>query len=689
MPSPATPARTELWTFRLLCLLGGLSIPLYGYLRPPSDLAVTDPLWLRGVIGALPLAVVVASFLSDAVRREIVGLVYVILYVLIGWFAVIVQLNGLTPEYALGAMSLLIMVGVLAGAGFERIEPLAAVLGVTVAAMGAVTVTSGPSDVDSTLFLAALLASATLLLTGSWLRMAIRQQLASSERRYRAIFERVGDGVLLLEEDSLRVLTVNDAYLRMTGFDRQQLRNRTLYDLTKARADEVNRDVRRALEEQADLGERTHRRSEGSDLPLHLGIVPLRENGRTLLCVTARDLTEEKRIRGEIEAARDQAQSMLELRTAFLNNMSHELRTPLVAINGFLDLLQEDDDLLDVEERAEMLGSLRRSADRLTNTLNAVLDLAQIEGGRYNMEPEPIDVNAATEDAVRLILPLAEAKNLHVRFEPGAPVRAMLDAGSLQRVLLSVLSNAVKFTRAGFITVTLEADSHRVIVYVRDTGIGIEPSELPRLFVPFQQASLGMSREAEGSGLGLSLAKRIIDLMGGRIRIESSPGEGTLVTLVFARTWATPHRTSTPVDEGAACPPTVAPLAPRPRALVVEDHSDTARLMGRMLREAFDVDIAADAEEALRLARSAWYDVLLVDIHLGPGMNGLGLLKQLRSQSAYALVPAVAVTTYDAPGERQRFLGAGFDAYLAKPFTRKQLIEAAEHAHATRTLVAA
>jgi PAS domain S-box-containing protein len=697
MPPAAPSARPELWTYRALCLVGGVTVPLLGWAHQvygPGPV-LTDPLWLRLVVGALPLGLALVSFVSGSVRREIAGLTYVLLYVYIGWFGAIAGLGGFTAAHAVGGLALVVAVSVVSTSGFARLWPLVAGLVTVVGVLAlllwlveAPAVAPGP-------YLALVSASALALLAGAALWRHHRAHAESGEQRYRTVFERVADGVVLLDADTLRVVAANEAYLRLTGFSAQEVHARTLYDLALARRDEVERDVRLATEEdRADLGERVHRRLDGTEIPLSVGLARLDEGARPLLCLTARDLTEEKRARSEIESSRDQARAMLELRTNFLNNMSHELRTPLVAITGFLDLLQAEGDALDPEERGAMLDSLRRSAERLTGTLNAVLDLAQLDGGQFSLAPEPIDIQEVAREVSARLLPHARTRGLDLRLRIGQPALALADRAALERILLGLLSNALKFTAKGTVTVAVEADSHRVLLHVSDTGIGIDPEALPHLFTPFRQASVGMGREHEGSGLGLTLTKRLVDLMGGRIKVESKPGKGTIVTVAFARTWAgveadllQPAPEADPADpwgergDGAAG---IAPLAARPRALVVEDNLDTARLMQRMLRDHFDVDTAPDAETALALARKAWYDVTFLDMHLGSGMNGLGLLHHLRAMSAYAFVPAIAVTAYHTAGDRERFLGAGFDAYLPKPFTRRQLLGAAQAASATQ-----
>jgi len=184
---------------------------------------------------------------------------------------------------------------------------------------------------------------------------------------------------------------------------------------------------------------------------------------------------------------------------------------------------------------------------------------------------------------------------------------------------------------------------------------------------------MGMGRSYEGSGIGLSITKRLVDLMGGRIMVHSAPNEGTEFVVAFPRCWIEEDNVARTVRRR----PT-AVLTSRPRALVVEDNADTRRLIALTLDPYYEVEATADAEAALDLARRAWFDVLLIDVNLGTGLSGLDLLHELRSMSAYVYVPALVVTALSHPHDRERIMNHGFDGYLAKPFTRSELLHATE-----------
>lgn len=684
MPSPP-PSAPELWTCRLLCLAGGTLLVAFALAHGAADLPAADPAWARWLVGGLALGLGVASLPSEAVRREMPGLCRVLLAVLTVWYAAAAWLNGLPPTFAAGGVGLVAVAASVAGLGRSGgVLPVGIVAGLLAVLAGVAWGVEDPA-VHPGAFLGTAAAVGTTLLGTTALRHHLAARADEGERRFRALFEHTTDGVLLLEASTLRILEANPAYVAMTGFERRDLRTRTLHDLSDARPEAVDRDAARTLEAgHAVLGARTHVRRDGTELPLEATLVRLDGPGDPMLCLIASDQTEQERARAEAAAARTHAETMQALQTTFLNNMSHELRTPLVALTGFLELLEEDE--LDSTERREVVGSLRRSALRLHRTLDALLDLARLESGRPDLRPEPVPVATVVHEALPPFREEARRKGLVLDLRVGEPARALIDRAALHRIVTALVSNAVKFTAAGRVDVEVGADSHRVFVRVRDTGPGIPPDFLPHLFAPFRQGSSGLGREHEGTGLGLTITKRLVDLMGGRIMVESAPGEGTTVTVAFARTWATP----TPDGDGATAvaeapppglPPTITPLAARPRALVVEDNADTARLMERLLANAFTVERAADGREALEMACRTWYDLVLLDINLGPGLDGISVLRRLRALSAYAYVPVVAVTTYTAPGDRERFLAAGFNAYLPKPFDRKALRTAVEHAY--------
>jgi PAS domain S-box-containing protein len=700
MPSVSTLPNVELWTIRLLCILGGLAVPLSAVLIGEPGATIADSLAIRIALSMVALALFVATFTVERVRAEAAGLAAVLVHVYLAWFVAVAWSSGISHAHTAGAICLVIGAGLVAGSlRGPTWKGALTLVAPSVALLATAAISEGPETVRTAFAIAVVIATAAMAI-GEWLRTRLRSHLASTNARLESVFDQVADGILLVDANRLAILASNPAFRQITGFDEQTLRSSTLYDLVQARPDEIDRDVQQAVEnERAESDERRYKRKDGTPFAAHVTTAVVPDPLRRLLCVTVKDLSDQREARAQIAIARDQAQAMNELRTIFLNNMSHELRTPLVSLTGFLDLLQDEQSALDPGDRNAMIRSLRRSAERLNHTLNAVLDLAQIEGGHVDLRPELVEANRAAREAMNLLAPFAREKGLRLTFKECEHADVLIDRSALHRILLNLLSNAVKFTPAGEIGMQVSADSHRVMIHIRDTGIGIEPEFVPHLFGAFRQASAGHGREHEGCGLGLTITKRLMDLTGGRLRVDSTPGKGTHVTVLLARAYA-PGTAALAGGDGApaylpadvAIPTaavSVAPLAAHARALVVEDNADTARLMERMLSDVFEVEVASDAMAALQLARASWFDILLVDINLGPGMDGTTLLAKLRRMSAYAHVPAVAVTTYTNIGDRERFLAMGFDSYLPKPFTRKQLLATAQTAYASRALAAA
>lgn len=383
--------------------------------------------------------------------------------------------------------------------------------------------------------------------------------------------------------------------------------------------------------------------------------------------IHVRDVTDRAAFDAEMLKSRDRAEEMSRLKSVFLTNMSHEIRTPLTTILGFAEILVEEVN----EDALEFVHLIQQGGERLLDTLMSILDLARLESSSFDITPEPFDVAAKIGEMCRLMAPLADEKGLSLEFsQHDDAIEAVMDISAVERVVSNLVSNGIKFTKEGGVTVSLEADEDHVLIHVADTGIGISEEFMPFLFEDFKQESEGLSRIHEGSGLGLSITKRLVQLMKGNIMAESEKGRGTVFTVALPR-----NGDAAAVDANGG---TNEDVEPRTRVLVVEDNADTRTLVNHLLRKNYDVRCATDADDALQLAADEKYDVLLVDINLGKGKSGEDVLHAIKSLPDYGDTPVIAVTAYAMPGDRERFFNEGFDEYVSKPFSKQRLLEALE-----------
>jgi signal transduction histidine kinase len=244
-------------------------------------------------------------------------------------------------------------------------------------------------------------------------------------------------------------------------------------------------------------------------------------------------MTERKKREQNLREAKERAEKMNRLKTAFLANMSHEIRTPLTSIIGFAEVLADEVS----GPREEMADLIQRSGGRLKETLTSVLDFARLEGEAMSLSPERLDLVERVRETVELLRPQIQEKALTLTLDlPETSVEARMDGAALDRVLTNLLTNAIKFTEEGRITVALQADDEDVALTVEDTGSGIGEEFLEHIYDAFEQESSGTARTHEGIGLGLTITQRLVDLMDGTIEIESTEGEGTRVTVRLPRT---------------------------------------------------------------------------------------------------------------------------------------------------------
>jgi CheY-like chemotaxis protein/anti-sigma regulatory factor (Ser/Thr protein kinase) len=321
---------------------------------------------------------------------------------------------------------------------------------------------------------------------------------------------------------------------------------------------------------------------------------------------------------------------------------------------------------------------IEASCETLLALINDILDFSRIESGRLEFEPAAVSPRAIVREVVEQFRPRAREKqlDLEVALDDDVPERVVSDPVRVRQVLFNLIGNATKFTEEGSVTVHVAPDLEPggIVVTVLDTGIGIAPEQLARLFRPFTQGDSSTSRRFGGSGLGLAISKRLVDALGGRIEVESWPGEGSAFRVVLPAVMpgADPALLDGCTGEDAASGPAGAGPASLGAVLVVEDHPVNRRLVGVMLeRLGIAADFAEDGRRALEMLAVHGYDVILMDIQM-PELDGYETTRILRAREAgeRAERPAwiVALTANAMEGDAQRCFGAGMDDYLAKPF---------------------
>jgi signal transduction histidine kinase len=376
-----------------------------------------------------------------------------------------------------------------------------------------------------------------------------------------------------------------------------------------------------------------------------------------------------------LETAKARAEAAARAKSEFLANMSHEIRTPMIAILGYADLLR--DASLAPATRSEHLDTIHASGRRLLAILEGILDMARIETGRLEIEQRKCSPGAIVEEAVASRRESARAKGLVISGACDASVPASIrtDPARLRQIVDVLLDNAVKFTTAGSVRVSVDledaspGEGPRVRIRVEDTGIGITPEVRARMFEPFSPGDASLTRERGGAGLGLALAKRLAQMLGGDLTVESAPGKGSRFQLVIAA--ALERESGRPAADRAS--PASAPFSLSGRVLLVEDAPVALRLHEQILRAAgADVGIAQNGriarDKALEAAAANTpYDLVLMDMQM-PVMDGYEATRELRARGYRG--PIVAVTAHANAGDRERCLEAGCDDYVAKPVDR-------------------
>jgi PAS domain S-box-containing protein len=529
------------------------------------------------------------------------------------------------------------------------------------------------------------------ILTDITTRKQSEQMLRRSEERLRSLIESTRDWVWEVDVHG-RYAYCSPRVMNLLGYRPEEVLGRTPFDfMDPEEAQRCRARFASVVKARAPMHnlENSNLHKDGHTVFVETnGLAILGENGvLTGYRGIDRDITERRLAEGELQRAKEAAEAANRAKSEFLANMSHEIRTPLNGILGMVDLTLETE--LTAPQR-EHLEIVKVSAESLLSIINDILDFSKIEAGKLDLEPAPFHLRDALAPTIRALTVSAHRKGLQLNYfvAPGIPQVLVGDPGRVRQILLNLVGNAIKFTDCGEVTVRLDKESADfqylwLRLSVADTGVGIPPDRLTAVFDAFVQADTSTTRRYGGTGLGLTIVRKLTELMAGRITVESTVGVGSTFHCNLRLQVADPRQTAATVAPAPSRIPAAANHQPEAVVpiLVAEDNPINQAIAVALLeRHGYQVELATTGREAVQRFRGKPVKAILMDVQM-PEMDGFEATAAIRELEAHTgtHAPIIAMTAHAMKGDRERCLAAGMDGYISKPVRAQELLALLEN----------
>jgi PAS domain S-box-containing protein len=509
-------------------------------------------------------------------------------------------------------------------------------------------------------------------------RKITEEMLKDSEFRYKSLFSKNSAIMLITDPETGKIQDINQAAVNYYGYDKASLMGMNISDISVLSKDLIQKENIQAEKEKRSFRYSQHRLADGNirDVEIYSSKIPVKSGIMEYSIIF--DITERKRIEKELQKAKETAEEAFRTKSFFISNVSHEIRTPLNAIVGLTDLIIQDENL--TPALIENIKSIKYSSDHLLSVINDVLDFSKLEAGRVQIDKTEFDLHNLVRESAQTINFKAKEKGIAVNISLGAEVPRILigDPSRLRQILLNLIGNAIKFTIEGHIDIDVKPineseDKIDLRFSISDTGIGIPESKLEKIFESFSQADTDTSRKFGGTGLGLTICKKLVELQGGTMGVKSLEGMGS--TFWFDLTYDISQRTYMPdKTRGTASMKNLRGI----KILLVEDDKMNQFVMSQIMKKWLaQIDIVDNGIQAIQKLEQKKYNLVLMDLHM-PELNGYETTKVIRNPDSNVLdhdVPIIALTADVSVETRERVKQSGMNDFITKPSNQDEMFE--------------